>query len=46
MIKNTGQVEEFNAYRSKMNEKILGDKNKIINRIFNLDTNAFMPGRT
>ena len=37
-------IEEFNAYRSKMNDKILADKNKIINRIFNLDTNAFMPG--
>jgi AhpD family alkylhydroperoxidase len=37
-------VEEFNAYRSTMNEKILADNNKIIKRIFNLDTNAFMPG--
>ena len=42
--KTLNQVEEFNAYRSEMNEKILGDKNKIINRIFNLDTNAFAPG--
>ena len=38
------QVKEFNAYRSKMNEKILGDNNKIIKRIFNLDTNAYAPG--
>lgn len=38
------QVEEFNAYRAKMNDKILGDNNKLIKRIFNLDTNAFMPG--
>ncbi len=38
------QVEEFNAYRQKMNDKILGDNNKIIKRIFNLDTNAFAPG--
>lgn len=37
-------VEEFNAYRAKMNEKILEDNNKLIKRIFNLDTNAFMPG--
>lgn len=37
-------VEAFNDYRSKMNDKILADKNKIVNRIFNLDTNAFMPG--
>ncbi|MBT8262835.1 MAG: carboxymuconolactone decarboxylase family protein [Bacteroidia bacterium] len=37
-------VEEFNAYRSKMNEKLLEDNNKIIKRIFNLDTNAFTDG--
>ncbi|EDM43375.1 carboxymuconolactone decarboxylase [unidentified eubacterium SCB49] len=38
------QVEEFNAYRSKMNARILEDNNKIIKRIFNLDTNAFTDG--
>ena len=38
------QIEEFNEYRQKMNDKILGDNNKIIKRIFNLDTNAFAPG--
>jgi AhpD family alkylhydroperoxidase len=37
-------VDEFNAYRSKMNEKLLEDNNKIIKRIFNLDTNAFSEG--
>ena len=37
-------VEEFNAYRSKMNERILGDDQKLIKRIFNLDTNAFADG--
>lgn len=37
-------VEEFNAYRAKMNEKILADNNKLIKRIFNLDTNAYMAG--
>jgi len=37
-------VEEFNAYRSRMNEKLLADNNKIVKRIFNLDTNAFSPG--
>ncbi|RKS45167.1 AhpD family alkylhydroperoxidase [Gillisia mitskevichiae] len=40
----TNQVEEFNAYRERMNDKILGDNNKIIKRIFNLDTNAFAAG--
>ncbi|HLV63553.1 carboxymuconolactone decarboxylase family protein [Galbibacter sp.] len=38
------QVEEFNAYRKKMNDRILSDNNKVIKRIFNLDTNAYMPG--
>ena len=37
-------VSEFNAYRSKMNDKILADNNKIIKRIFNLDTNAYTEG--
>ena len=37
-------VNEFNAYRSKMNDKILADNNKIIKRIFNLDTNAYKEG--
>jgi len=38
------QVKDFNEYRQKMNDKILGDNNKIIKRIFNLDTNAFTEG--
>ncbi len=40
----SNQIDEFNAYRSKMNDKLLGDNNKIIKRIFNLDTNAFAKG--
>ncbi|MBL3654542.1 carboxymuconolactone decarboxylase family protein [Fulvivirga sediminis] len=38
------KVEEFNSYRSKMNEKILGADNKVLKRIFNLDTNAYTEG--
>ncbi len=38
------QVEEFNEYRSMMNEKLLGADNKVIKRIFNLDTHAYSPG--
>ena len=38
------KVQEFNAYRSKMNEKILSADNKVIKRIFNLDTNAYSEG--
>jgi AhpD family alkylhydroperoxidase len=37
-------VEEFNEYRSKMNEKLLADNNLVIKRIFNLDTNAYAEG--
>lgn len=37
-------VKEFNDYRAKMNEKLLANDNKIIKRIFNLDTNAFSEG--
>lgn len=37
-------VNEFREYRAKMNEKILQDNNKIIKRIFNLDTNAYTAG--
>ena len=40
----TNIVNEFNAYRLKMNEKMLEDNNKIIKRIFNLDTNTYMDG--
>lgn len=37
-------VEEFGAYRAKMNEKIINDENKVLKRIFNLDTNSFAEG--
>lgn len=37
-------VQEFNAYREKMNEVILGQGNKVINRLFNLDTNTYAEG--
>ena len=38
------KVQEFNDYRQKMNDKILSDDNKVIKRIFNLDTNTFKEG--
>ena len=37
-------VKEFNDYRQVMNDKLLNDNNKVIERIFNLDTNAYMEG--
>jgi len=39
-----GLVQEFNAYRSKMNDKIMASDSLIIKRIFNLDTNAYAEG--
>ncbi|MCF8301951.1 MAG: carboxymuconolactone decarboxylase family protein [Bacteroidales bacterium] len=37
-------VEEFSQYRDRMNERILAGDNKVIKRIFNLDTNTYMDG--
>src|SRR6476620_5381756 len=37
-------VNDFNDYRSRMNEKLLADNNKVIKRIFNLDTNTYAEG--
>lgn len=38
------KVKEFREYRAKMNEKILAADNKVIKRIYNIDTNAYMEG--
>jgi AhpD family alkylhydroperoxidase len=40
----TDMIKSFRAYREKMNGKLLAQDNKVIKRIFNLDTNAFMEG--
>ena len=37
----SNKVQNFNAYRSEMNAKILDGDHKIVKRIFNLDTNAY-----
>jgi AhpD family alkylhydroperoxidase len=37
-------VQDFNDYRAKMNDVILGKQNKVINRLYNLDTNTYMEG--
>jgi AhpD family alkylhydroperoxidase len=40
-----GLVSEFNEFRQKMNDRILAaPNNKVIKRIFNVDTNAYMEG--
>jgi len=38
------KIKEFREYRSAMNEKLLAGNNKVIKRIFNLDTNTYMEG--
>jgi AhpD family alkylhydroperoxidase len=38
------QTEEFNRYRGRMNARLLNTGDKIIKRIFNLDTNAYEEG--
>ncbi len=37
-------VADFDAYRQKMNDKILANDNLVIKRIFNIDTNAYKDG--
>jgi AhpD family alkylhydroperoxidase len=37
-------INEFNDYRSKMNEVILEQKNLTLNRFFNLDMHAYADG--
>lgn len=37
-------VHDFNAYRQKMNDKILSNDNLVIKRLFNIDTNAYQKG--
>lgn len=37
-------VQEFNDYRSQMNEEILSQDNLVLKRFFNLDTNAYKDG--
>ncbi|HEY4100139.1 MAG TPA: carboxymuconolactone decarboxylase family protein [Gemmatimonadales bacterium] len=44
MSDETSTIEEFNAFRSKMNDIILGAGNLTINRFFALDHRAYEPG--
>ncbi len=37
-------VKDFNDYRTQMNEVILGKSNKVLGRLFNLDTNTYAEG--
>ena len=37
-------IDEFRTDREEMNERLLAQDNKVIKRIFNLDTNTFLDG--
>lgn len=37
-------IDDFNAYRSRMNEVILGNNNLVLKRLWNLDTNTYEAG--
>jgi AhpD family alkylhydroperoxidase len=37
-------LKDFRNYRSKMNEKILGGENKVMKRIYSLDTLTYQDG--
>jgi AhpD family alkylhydroperoxidase len=37
-------IGEFNEYRARMNEVILGKNNLVMKRLWNLDTNTYEPG--
>lgn len=38
-------LASFNLYREQMNEKILSADNKVLKRLFNLDTNTYEEGQ-
>jgi len=38
------RVQEFNEFRTKMNERILGVENRAIKRFFGVDTLTYEPG--
>jgi AhpD family alkylhydroperoxidase len=39
-----GRVEEFNAFRSRMNARILEAENRAVRRFFSVDTLTYEPG--
>jgi AhpD family alkylhydroperoxidase len=48
MLENNSQqkdpIQEFRTFRNEMNTRILSQNNKVINRLFNLDTNTYTEG--
>lgn len=43
-IKVMNTEKEFNDFRSRMNDRLMSGDNKLIKRLFNLDTNAYSEG--
>jgi AhpD family alkylhydroperoxidase len=43
-MKMNEKIVEFREYRKEMNKRLLDADNKIIKRIFNLDTNTYVDG--
>ena len=39
-----GSLDEFDAFRSRMNAEILAEDNLVVNRFFNLDTRTYEAG--
>ena len=39
-----GSLDEFDAFRSRMNAEILAENNLVVNRFFNLDTRTYEAG--
>lgn len=40
----SNQVQEFNEYRSRMNDVLMSKDNLVLKRLFNLDTNTYAEG--
>ena len=38
------EVEEFNEYRTRMNDRIMAADNLVLKRLFNLDSNTYAEG--
>ena len=44
MAADKQRVEEFTAFRKRMNERILGEDNQVVRRFFALDTQTYREG--
>ncbi len=40
----SGRIEQFTAFRQRMNERILAQDNQVVRRFFALDTQTYKPG--